>query len=336
MTLTQLIFPRSEFAKITNQYNENLEKRLDHKGMKSSGKILLGRLVDVKNDDKIYFHPARANSTIDTSKTLDIFLSISNYSGTNLTTLNYGNGPVNKRILRLEYGSNDIRLDLVPLFFIDDKTNLVYIEVRYTEGMLKYYMVLNSNVFEFDISEDLPLLDLKLNQLNTNERNPISMLDEKELEWYGKYSNPNNIKKEINLLIGEIDFNIVNQSTNAFIFNDLNVGEFKLNNRIKGADESISIFAKGNDITPVFKASIDVGTSRVITIQEKNDTQDGLFYYCKISGGTDALPIKGIKIDTQNPTQFGKLTARINFINNLLAFDSNTSTEGALNLETFI
>jgi hypothetical protein len=179
-------------------------------------------------------------------------------------------------------------------------------------------------------------LDLKLNQLNTNERNPISMLDEKELEWYGKYSNPNNIKKEINLLIGEIDFNIVNQSTNAFIFNDLNVGEFKLNNRIKGADESISIFAKGNDITPVFKASIDVGTSRVITIQEKNDTQDGLFYYCKISGGTDALPIKGIKIDTQNPTQFGKLTARINFINNLLAFDSNTSTEGALNLETFI
>lgn len=320
MTLTQLVFPRSEFEKITNQYNENLEKRLDHKGMKSSGKILLGHLVDVKNDDKIYFHPARADSTIDSTKTFSIFLSLSDYSGTNLTTLNYNDDTTDKRILRLEYGSDDIRLDLVPLFFIDDKTNLLYIEIRYTEGMLKYYMGLNSNVFEVDISTDLPLLNTALNTLNTNEKNPISILDEKELEWYGKNSNPANIKKEINLLIGEIDFNIVNQSTNAFIVDDLNVGEFKLNNRIKGTDESISIFAKGNDTTPVFKASIDVGDSVAIIIQGKNDTQDGLFYYCRISGGTDALPIKGIKIDTPNPTQFGKLTARINFINALLGY----------------
>lgn len=328
MVFTKLIFSRSVFSKITAEYEKNFKELFLHKGMKVSGRIFLGRVVYAKNDDRIYFHPAKADSTIDKTKTFSIFFSTFNYAlsggGSILfSTLNYNDGTTDKRIFRLEFNYQNLLLNLFPLFFIDEKTNDLYIEIVYLPGMLKYYVgkfdVVNFSLFENNIFTDLPILNTSLNALNTDEKNPIIILGEEDIKWYGANSDPETLIKEINLRIGAIDYNVLDQSVNAFIFDDFGVGEFRINNRTI-PDQSISIFAKGNNITPVFKASIDVGTSTTISVAGTNTTIEGLFYNCKISNGTITNPIKGIKIDTPNPTQFAKLTARINFINKLLGY----------------
>ena len=176
---------------------------------------------------------------------------------------------------------------------------------------------------------NLPLLHSAIIPLlsENDEKKPISILDEKEMQWYGKYSNLGSLgfqESEIHLLIGAIDYN---NDTGAefspnYTFDDMGVEKYGLDKRVGNGDINIPstgqhpIVIKDNSSTVVFQATLDVVNSGV-TISAGNLSYDSLFYYVKISGTLSNF--KGVNIITgASDSRFTKLKNRINFINRLL------------------
>lgn len=329
MTFKRFILPTSIYTKIVSQYNSSLLERFEHRNVSfTTGPILLGRTTNIKDaTGRIYFHPANSLSQINMNKTFSIFLSTKNY-GIPLTTLSYNDGTGDKTIIRLEFGYDpDMRMDLIPLYTI--KENLLYIEILYMQNVLKYYVADFTgsgtfSLFESNISTDLPLLFNRLQTLSTAQTGSISIIPEKEATWYGKNHDSTALTKEINLLIGEIDQKIPNQRTQAYVLDD-NGASYKLLKRT-AANKSITITTNA-DVT-VFEASFNTtvtpttiepnNPAPVLSIYSTNTSDEGLFYYCHILGGNGVTSkINGITINTPN-ANFGKLTARINYINQLL------------------
>ena len=297
----------------------------------------------------LYFHPAtkieNGKPIINTERTSAIFLGEAEYDAINaknqstkilLPVLMYiSQDALNPKVqstplFRLEFNRDlkDVRYDLIPLFVID-RENKLYLRIIYLEGMLKYYVSKLSNnsynFFQEDISETLPLLNNAIETLIGEEEKPVAILDDEESKWYSAHSDPDKIKYSINLLIGAVDYTVLDQTKNAYIYE--NGQSYQLNNRALG-DQSISISSINpttSEKTVAFKASIDIGTSTGISIDSGNKSPLGLFYSCNITGGSGENVIRGIKIDTSIVTDlatspFQKLIARINFINKLLGY----------------
>ena len=348
MTFTKYTLPRLMSSKMTDQYNAYLKKRFNHmqitqytsitnyqSKMKTTGKILLGKVTNTTMG-RISFNPAQLNSAIDRTKTLSITFDEDEWTNPEtkkklpFSTLYYYNGNnIKQYICDIEFDNEDMRMDLIPLFSISVKNEL-FLEILYLEGVLKYYGTSSGQrqFFSNDVQTDLPLLHSTIIPLlsGNDEKKPISILDEKEMQWYGKYSNLNSnvMPAQIDLLIGAIDYNNDTgvQGSSNYIFGDMDVEQYGLDKRIGGVDINISatgehpIVIKNTSNSVVFQANLNVSASGV-TISGGNLSYDSLFYYVKISGILSNF--RGISIATgESDSRFTKLKNRITFINRLL------------------